>query len=77
MIIISLELNDFMEVLEDCLAKGPQRQLAVGMVAKKVRKEGTPSDSLPPADAPSWALKDHPHQSASTWHNNVMYYHLP
>ena len=62
-----------MGVLEDPLAKGPQRQLAVGMVPKKVRKEGTPSDSLPPADAPSWALKDHPQ---NMWHN-VMYYHLP
>ena len=27
-----------------------------GLVAKKVRKIGTPSDSLPPYDAPSWAL---------------------
>ena len=39
-------------------------QLATGMVAKKVRKEGAPSDSLPPPDAPSWAVKE----SASMCH---------
>lgn len=49
-----------MGVLDTRLAKTQQRQLAIGMVAKKVRKEGTPSDSLPPPDAPSWAVKDHP-----------------
>ena len=67
-LLISTELSDFMEVLDDRLAKSQQRQLAVGMVAKKVRKEGTPSDSPPPSDAPSWAVKDHA-WSASMWHN--------
>jgi hypothetical protein len=28
----------------------------VGLVAKKVRKIGSPSQSLPPANAPSWAV---------------------
>ena len=44
-----------MKVLDDRLSKRPQRQSAIGMVAIKVRKEGTPSDSLPPPGAPSWA----------------------
>lgn len=58
------ELDDFMAVLDSRLAKNQQRQIATGMVAKKVRKEGAPSDSLPPSDAPSWAIKD----SASMCH---------
>ena len=72
--LISTELDDFMGVLDTRLAKTQQRQLAVGMVAKKVRKEGTPSDSLPPPDAPSWAVKDHP-QVAGMWCNNYCYMH--
>jgi hypothetical protein len=38
------------------------------MVAKKVRREGTPSDLLPPPDAPSWAVKDQP-RIAGIQHN--------
>lgn len=47
-----------MAVLDSRLANSQQHQLATGMVAKKVRKEGAPSDSLPPPDAPSWAVKE-------------------
>lgn len=61
---LCLGLDDFMAVLDSCLAKSKQLQLATGMVAKKVRKEGAPSDSLPPPDAPSWAVKE----SASMCH---------
>ena len=57
-----------MEILDDRLTKSQQCQLAVGMVAKKVRKEGTPSDSLPPPDAPSWALKDHAQNACGILH---------
>ena len=54
---VFVELSDFMAVLNNRLAKN-HRQLAFGMVAKKVRKEGAPSNSLPPPDAPSWAVMD-------------------
>lgn len=36
--------------------KNPEKPTA--LVGKKVRKEGTPSDCLPPPNAPSWAVKD-------------------
>ena len=62
-----------MEVLDDRLSQ--QCQLAVGMVAKKVRKEGTLPDSLPPPDVSLWAVKDHT-WNASMWHNYYMHYHL-
>ena len=39
---VFVELSDFMAVLNNRLAKN-HRQLAFGMVAKKVRKEGAPS----------------------------------
>ena len=39
---VFVELSDFMAVLNNRLAKN-RRQLAFGMVAKKVRKEGAPS----------------------------------
>ena len=52
---VHLVLNNFMEVLDTRLAKkNPQ---SPGIVAKKVRKAGEPSNSLPPTDAPSWAIR--------------------
>ena len=42
-----------MDVLDRRLSKKPQ---PAGLVAKKVRKIGTPSDCTPPNDAPAWAL---------------------
>ena len=59
---VFVELSDFMAVLNNRLAKN-HRQLAFGMVAKKVRKEGAPSNSLPPPDAPSWAEMDRQRES--------------
>lgn len=42
-----------MDVLDRRLSKKPQ---PAGLVAKKVRKVGAPSDCEPPSDAPAWAL---------------------
>ena len=43
-----------MNVLEErLLKKQPQ---PAGLVAKKVRKTGTPSTSTPPENAPTWAI---------------------
>lgn len=42
-----------MGVLDQRVSKKPQ---TAGLVAKKVRKIGTFSDSEPPVDAPTWAL---------------------
>ncbi len=49
-----LELNEFMQILDAHAAK--KKQQPAGLVAKKVRKEGEPSDCLPPPDAPAWAV---------------------
>ena len=50
------ELDRFMQVLDDRMrVKVP---LSQGMVAKKVRRVGAPSKSLPPLDAPKWAVKN-------------------
>ena len=40
---VFIELSDFIAVLDNRLAKN-HRQLAFGMVAKKVKKEGAPSN---------------------------------
>ena len=45
-----------MEVLVERLRKKQPNQTA-GLVAKKVRTVGRPSDSLPPPGAPTWAVK--------------------
>ena len=42
-----------MALLEERLAH------PVGLVAKKVRKIGSPSKSLPPVNAPVWAVDSH------------------
>lgn len=51
------ELNDFVVVLESRMTR--EHNMPSGMVAKKVR---SPSTSVPPSDAPSWAVNS----SAST-----------
>ena len=43
-----------MAVLDGRLSK--KQPQATGLVAKKVRKTGTPSDSVQPEDAPVWAV---------------------
>ena len=50
---LNTELNEFMELLVSRLSKKPLLQ---GMVAKKVMILGDPSKSLPPNDAPTWAV---------------------
>ena len=45
-----------MAVLDQQLARS--NDAPIGLVAKKVRKNGSPSKSLPPANAPPWQV-DH------------------
>ena len=45
-----------MGVLDERLQTKQQHQ-TIGLVAKKVRTVGQPSDSLPPPGAPTWAVK--------------------
>jgi hypothetical protein len=45
-----------MQILDVRAAK--KKQQPAGLVAKKVHKNGVPSDCLPPPDAPAWAVKD-------------------
>lgn len=45
-----------MTVLEQRFSKKQQKQ-PLGLIAKKVRKIGEPSDSPPPPGAPVWAIK--------------------
>ena len=52
-----LGLNEFMALLEERL--GQKDPHPVGLVAKKVRKIGSPSKSLPPINAPVWAVDPH------------------
>ena len=42
-----------MEVLDERLSK---KQQPIGLAVKKVRKVEDPSTSVPPSDAPSWAV---------------------
>ena len=53
---IPLELDEFMQVLDERLQMKQQHQ-TVGLVAKKFRTVGQPSDSLPPPGAPTWAIR--------------------
>ena len=43
-----------MAVLDERLARS--NDAPIGLVAKKVRKNGSPSKSLPPANAPPWSV---------------------
>ena len=53
--IIIVELNKFIEVLDKRVEKTTKE--TPGLVAKKERKEGEPSSSVPPNGAPKWAVK--------------------
>ena len=53
MLLKNVGLNEFTDVLDKRLSKKPQ---PAGLVAKKIRKIGTPSDCTPPFNAPAWAL---------------------
>ena len=54
--ICNTELDKFMRVLEQRLSK-KQQQLPTGLVARKIRRDGVPSDTLPPPGAPVWAVR--------------------
>ena len=45
-----IELNEFVQVLDACITL--KRQQTPGLTARKFKKEGKPSECLPPADAP-------------------------
>ena len=49
-----LELDDFVAILDERLTR--TNDSAIGLVAKKVRKIGSPSKSFPPLNAPGWAV---------------------
>ena len=54
-LLLSVELSDFIAVLDSCMAK--KQKMPSGMVAEKVRRQGNSSTSVPPPNAPSWAVK--------------------
>ena len=54
---VVIELNEFMKILDDRYSNMQAKSLASGLVAKKFRKEGSPSATVPPNDAPKWAIK--------------------
>ena len=56
-ICVLIELDEFMCLLDNRLATKQKSQPITSLVAKKVRKEGSISESLPPSDAPTWAIK--------------------
>lgn len=60
-----IELDKFMEVLEQRFNVQQQKKPS-GIVPKKVRKVGEPSESPPPLGAPLWAIK-------KEFHNMGMY----
>ena len=45
-----------MQVLDGRIAL--KRQQTPGLTARKFKKEGKPSECLPPPDAPVWAVKN-------------------
>lgn len=51
-----LELNEFMALLDSRLAKQKHHPVTT-LVATKVRREGCVSSSLPPPNAPKWAVQ--------------------
>ena len=57
-----------MNVLEERLSK--KHPQPIGLVAKKVRKTGTPSESTPPDNVPTWAvIKDTGNVRVTVYHN--------
>lgn len=54
-LLICIELNEFIHALDKRLEKTGKE--APGLVAKKERKLGLPSTSVPPKNAPHWAVK--------------------
>lgn len=54
-LLIIIELDKFIDVLDKRLEKGAKE--TPGLVAKKERKLGLPSSSIPPMEAPRWAVK--------------------
>ena len=50
-----LELNEYIELLDKRFSEKNHRE--AGLVAKKIRKLGSPSTSEPPTDSPTWAIE--------------------
>ena len=53
---MNLVLDKYIENLDKRLAVVAAKDLP-GNVAKKVRRAGEPSQSVPPLDAPAWAIR--------------------
>ena len=53
-----LELDDFVKLLDQRLAQSNDSPIC--LVAKKVRKIGSPSESFPPVNAPVWSVAETP-----------------
>ena len=47
-----------MKILDDRFSNRQAKSPSSGLVAKKIRKEGSPSAIVPPNDAPKWAIKN-------------------
>ena len=54
-LLVYIELNEFIHALDKRLEKIAKD--APGLVAKKERKLGLPFTSVPPKEAPRWAVK--------------------
>ena len=50
-------LNKYIKILDNHISKLASTHELPGNVAKKVRVPGEPSQSNPPHDAPTWAVK--------------------
>ena len=58
-------LNSFVRVLDE---RRTSRCTQSGNVAKKTRKYGTPSLSLPPPNAPEWAVRRISEENTGNYH---------
>ena len=68
-----VELDKFMAVLDQRLS-ARKLQPAVGIVAKKVRRVGDPSKTVPPVGAPSWAVRSNwPDELTSMYHYDMQF----
>lgn len=63
------ELDEFMSILDERLSK--KETHPVGLVAKKVRKIGSPSTSVPPINTPGWAVDPEYIKSSKYYGNHL------
>ena len=69
-IITLIELDEFMALLDNRLSMKQKSHHVTSLVAMKVRKEGDISDSLPPLNAPKWAVKTVTSKAKVMWYTN-------